>query len=583
MNTICRGILLFLCIAVNAKERIVLFASDITVHPDSTMEVQETMHVVSTHKMIIHGIVREFPTRYKDSFGRNYVVGFTIKSVTHNGQNIPFWTEPATNGKKLYIGDKNAYVPRGNNVYTITYTTERQLGFFADHDELYWNVTGNGWRLPIDKATAVVHLPHTIPANTIGAEAYTGAQGQQGTQYNATLNEHGATFATTRPLRRYQGLTIVVTFPKGSVQEPALVQKALWFMRDNAFLIGFLLILLLFICLLISCGIAAKRCKKPGTIIPLFYPPKDMSPSVVGRMKKMEFSHSFVAADIVDLAVRGFITITHKTGMLYGGSYTLTRTDRQVPSGKSDYEDALLSLLFNETTTLIINQKNSDLFEKVIQKVKNHTWHRTQTYFMYLSSFINKGSVLCIALIVLLIVVRPDDPGLIILALALTAGSMALLIWLSHVYTPEGRTLQDDIDGFELYLKTAETDRMEIIGTPPTRTPELYEHYLPYAMALGVEKQWSRQFAPLFERLEREGVSYEPVWFYGGSFRGDSFGSTVGSSFSSSLNSAIISASTSPGSSSGSRSYGGSGGGRSGGSSGGSSGGGGGGGGGGGW
>jgi hypothetical protein len=51
------------------------------------------------------------------------------------------------------------FLERGTHVYEITYRTTRQLGFFDDFDELYWNATGNGWTFAIDRAAAIVHLP----------------------------------------------------------------------------------------------------------------------------------------------------------------------------------------------------------------------------------------------------------------------------------------------------------------------------------------------------------------------------------------------------------------------------------------
>ena len=137
---------------------------------------------------------------------------------------------------------------------------------------------------------------------------------------------------------------------------------------------------------------------------------------------------------------------------------------------------------------------------------------------------------------------------------------IALFYWLLRGYTPEGLEIKKQIEGFKLFLKTTEEERLKIIGTPPTKTPELYETYLPYAIALGVEQQWSRQFAPLFERMAEQGNSYMAVWITGGRF--DTFNTnTFASGISSSISSSIASSSSPPGSSSGSGGRGSSGGG----------------------
>jgi uncharacterized membrane protein len=131
-----------------------------------------------------------------------------------------------------------------------------------------------------------------------------------------------------------------------------------------------------------------------------------------------------------------------------------------------------------------------------------------------------------------------------------------------------GRRILDQIDGFKLYLGVAEKDRLNL-ENPPERTPQLFERFLPYALALGVEQAWCEQFAAVLAAAGAGGIEYRPSWYSGASWTGIS-STTFATSMSHSLSNAISSASTAPGSSSG-------------GGGGGSSGGGGGGGGGGGW
>ena len=107
----------------------------------------------------------------------------------------------------------------------------------------------------------------------------------------------------------------------------------------------------------------------------------------------------------------------------------------------------------------------------------------------------------------------------------------------------------DKLEGFELYLKVAEQDDLNL-RHPPDMTPELFERYLPYAVALGVEQAWAEQFTSVFAALASDGVDYQPRWYHGGTFDTrhlGGFAETVGSSFSS----AISSAAKAPGSASG--------------------------------
>lgn len=153
-------------VAVNAqpasaqtRERIVSFDSEIWVHGDASMTVRETITVDSTRRKIRRGIFRDFPTKYRDLSGNRFVVGFEVQEVLRNGKREPYRTEQLSNGIRIRIGDADVLIPKGRHVYRITYRTDRQLGFFDDFDELFWNVTGNGWDFPIERARATVHLP----------------------------------------------------------------------------------------------------------------------------------------------------------------------------------------------------------------------------------------------------------------------------------------------------------------------------------------------------------------------------------------------------------------------------------------
>jgi uncharacterized membrane protein len=147
-------------------------------------------------------------------------------------------------------------------------------------------------------------------------------------------------------------------------------------------------------------------------------------------------------------------------------------------------------------------------------------------------------------------------------------GINMLFAWLIKAPTLHGRKIMDEIEGFKMYLSIAEKERLNLLN-PPERTPELFEKFLPYAIALGVENKWGNQFTSVFSGLEQDGGQYHPTWYHGhhmSRFAISDFTSSLGSSLSSSINSSA----SPPGSSSG-------------GGGGGSSGGGGGGGGGGGW
>ena len=162
-----------------ADERILSFDSDIRIHGDGGMAVTETIRVNAENVEIRRGIFRDFPTDYRDPLGNHYRVLFEVTGVTRDGAPEPFFTESRSNGTRVYIGDRDRLLPPGEHVYVLSYATDRQIGFFADHDELYWNVTGNGWGFPIDRASAHVALPVDVGRDRITMEGYVGVAGSQ--------------------------------------------------------------------------------------------------------------------------------------------------------------------------------------------------------------------------------------------------------------------------------------------------------------------------------------------------------------------------------------------------------------------
>ncbi|HZK14382.1 MAG TPA: DUF2207 domain-containing protein, partial [Desulfobaccales bacterium] len=161
------------------SERILNFKSLIKVHPDASMTVTEDITVQATGQgEIKRGIIRDFPTTYRDRLGNTVTVGFKVEEVLRDGQPEPYQTESVSNGVKIFIGQKDVFLKAGVYTYTIRYWVDRELGFFKDFDELYWNVTGNGWTFAIDRAEAYIELP--AGAKILKSSAYTGYQGDRG-------------------------------------------------------------------------------------------------------------------------------------------------------------------------------------------------------------------------------------------------------------------------------------------------------------------------------------------------------------------------------------------------------------------
>src|SRR4030042_2321223 len=215
------GVLLTLRPAASQeRERITDFESHITIHQSGSITVTETIRVFCAGQEIKRGIVRDFPTRKRLGSGKIITVPFNIVEILKDGNKEPYQVNTVSGGKKIYIGDKDIFLKPGYYTYDITYETDRQLGFFDQFDELYWNVTGNDWTFVIDRARAFIELPSG--ARILQKAAYTGPRGAKGTDFVIeSETDASISFSATRPLHPGEGFTIAVGWPKGFVPEPA--------------------------------------------------------------------------------------------------------------------------------------------------------------------------------------------------------------------------------------------------------------------------------------------------------------------------------------------------------------------------
>jgi len=325
-------------------ERILSYQSDITVHENGSMTVRETIAVRAEGAEIKRGIYRDFPTLYRGSWLTRMRVPFEVVEVLRDGKPEAYHTETLSNGKRVRIGRADVFLSPGVYTYTLTYKTDRQLGFFTNHDELYWNVTGNDWAFEIEKATAKVILPKGVPRDRLKLEGYTGPRGARGKNFTSALDGEGnAVFTTTRSLPPKEGLTIVVGWPKGYIQEPSLAKRTGYFFSDNlGLLVGLVGILVVF-AYYMRTWIRVGRDPARGTIIPLFDPPKRFSPAAVRYLVKMGYDDRCLTATILNMAVKGFLTIKEEDGV-----YVLVRTDADASSLLPEEKKVAAALLEDE-------------------------------------------------------------------------------------------------------------------------------------------------------------------------------------------------------------------------------------------
>ena len=599
------AVAVLLCAAAHADERILIYRSDITVQPDSSLLVTETIRVTAEHNQINHGIYRDFPTDYKDRWGNRYSVHFNVIGAERDGAAEAWHTERLSNGVRVYLGAKSTTVPIGPHTYALTYSATREIGFFSDHDELFWNVTGNGWGFPIDRAEAFVHLPAAVPHDAIKLDGYTGEQGSREKAFRTFTANGDPVFVTMRRFAPHEGLSILVSFPKGFITSPNRQDLISYWIEDNApaFVgaIGFVITFLYFVVVWVMVG----RDPRAGTIMPIYDLPPEYSPAAVRYLKNMGYDDKVFAAAVIDLAVKKKITIRQDTDK----KYTI------VPVAGADdslltKEEAVLRSSFPTETEL--KSANWQTVSAAVKSVKHELKASLEKiYFFSHGSYMIPGvllSVLTALLMIGLAAPTGDNSamGLCLwlsiwtfgvailvrnavrsfsqsLSAGISASFFALIFVAAEVFvigilsryisiagvliliamaplnlvfhhllkapTLAGRRLLDKIDGFRVFLSATEEDVLNRMN-PPERTPALFEKYLPFAVALDCEKAWGAQFARVLAAAGQGSAQYQPSWYSGSNFSTSNFGGFA-SSFSSGLSSAISSSSSAPGSASG--------------------------------
>jgi uncharacterized membrane protein YgcG len=546
-------------LALAEQERITSFDSAITVNQDGSMRIENTITAIVTGDQIQHGIYYDFPTIYSNTkTGGRLVIDFRVLGAQRDGQAEPYTVENLSNGKRVKIGSADTLIDPGEHTWVLRFSVDRELGYFADHDELYWNVTGNGWVFPIERASATVTLPTGAAAQITGLQAYTGASGSTTSAVTTTQTVDGTpTFVTTSILNPGEGLTIVVGWPKGYVTPPNATTRLGWFLRDNSALIaGLLGVLLVFLYYMIVWYRYGKDPER-GTVFARFAPPEGMSPGGVRYLSRMAHDSKTFTAALIDMAVKRYISIHQEHH-----KYWIER-DTAPESVLSDDELALAGALIGTSARVDFEQAHAEEIQRaILASTRPLEVDYQPRFFVSNTGYLLTGILLSVGVAVLTFFlstsgtasqfVAPVVVGIALAVMAVVFGSTL------KSYTQEGRKLVDEVAGFKMYLSVTEKDRMNLLD-PPDRTPEIFEKYLPFALALDVEQHWSEQFASVFAGMAAEGRPYAPMWYYGAYWNPANpaaFASSIGTGFSNAISASAVA----PGSKSGFRGGGGGGG-----------------------
>lgn len=564
---------------VLAREEIRAVVAEVALRVDGSVAVTETLEVTAEGDQIRRGIFRDIPTVLTNPDGSLLRSDLDVRSVTRNGRPEPFTLEAISSGQRIRIGSADVLLEPGPHRYVISYTMTRMARRFADHDELYWNATGNFWAFPIANARASI----TLPAGAVIAQiaGYTGAQGATETAVDINrTSDTTATIRTTRALAPREGLTVAVSFQKGILAEPDAAQNAAWWLSDHRGVVLPLLAVVLVLAYYLFAWRAVGRDPAKGVIIPLFHPPKGFSPALVHYIHAMGWKNSgwtaFTAA-MIDLGVKGLLRFD-KQGKTTRVIATGAQPHEALPIG----EKVIFDFFAGRGTTTLDKTSGTqvlatrDKFLRVLESENRLVYFRRNRGYV-VAGF--AGSAVALVGLVLLGALAPlwlpvgffagivlgvgtavfrsvwSGPGLLRIIIGIwvavfaanLVGSASSLLFeipidagfvaaisivainivfavLMRAPTVQGRKVMDQVEGLRMYLQTAEQERLNLAGEPEM-TVSRFEAILPYAIALGVEKPWAEHFQAELSRhaVAETGASYSPGWYH----------SSAGSAFSS--------------------------------------------------
>ncbi len=537
-----------------AQEKIRSYNSQVDIRADGSLDVTELITVHAEGNQIRRGIYRDFPTRYADRFGNRVRVDLQVLDVQRNNVMEPWFTERMSNGTRINTGNDSFLQVPADYTYTLHYRTTRQLGFFSDHDELYWNAIGTGWIFPIDSATVTVRLPSPVPIESLHAEGYTGSQGAKGSAYAAELPAPGtARYRLTQPLAPYEGFTIVLTFPKGLIHQPDQGEKFRWLLADNRGVLVALAGLIAVLVYMMRQWQKVGRDPQKGIVIARYEPREGQTPAGLHFMEKMGYDMRCFTGDVLALAVAGRLRI-HKEDHIFKDQWSLERLDASASRPVSPAQERLVQLLFRQgVDTLLLKNTNA----AILSAARENHQKNLDTEFQPKFFRRNGGKVGIAFLIAALSGIAAfatsggfGIPG-IVGVMILMVISLVVFARLVRAPTVEGRALLDEIEGLKLYMSVAEKQELGSMRGPdvPVLDASRYEAMLPFAVALGVEDAWTKKFTAAAGAAAAAAAANNMGWYNGNGPISNlgRFSNEIGSSLSSSISSAA----TPPGSSSG--------------------------------
>ncbi len=503
-------VLLFTIPAFAREWRITHFASNVTVEQDGTMSVRE--HLVVAFDGEFHGVYRDIPIEYPGPHGSNYELFLKVTKVTDAlGHKLKYDSSVQNGYRHLKI-----YIPQASNstqTVEIDYDIQNGVRWFDGYDELYWNVTGNDWPVPIEQATAIILFPPNAVGN-LRAQAFTGVYGSSAQDATVVVNGNVVRIQANDPLDMHEGLTADVMISKGVLNEPSKLTFAIWFIRSNTIV---LLPLWAFIVMFFLWWTKGRDPKADISVAPMYEPPKDMTPAEVGALVDDSVHPRDITATLVDLAVKGFVKIEEtesKTFMFSHRDYifhSLKEVGSWSSSSLEAHERVMLNHLFAGGATQIRLSELRNQFYVAIPTIKEDILAELKGKGMY---SVDPDSAHAYVLAGVLFTALPfiaaqllgwgnilDSVGLLIVSALISLILVFLFARIMTAKSLKGVRTKIEILGLQEFITRVDADRLKRMP------PDTFEKILPYAMALGIENRWAKAFQGI--------VQNPPTWYVG--------------------------------------------------------------------
>jgi uncharacterized membrane protein len=485
-------------------EQIDDFQTAIKINQDASINVTEKIFYDFGNNEQ-HGIYRDIPIKYQRN-GLRYNLRISQIAVSdENGQPVQFTTSRSGDNLRIKIGDADTLLT-GARLYVIACMIKRAINYFSDHDELYWNTTGNAWTVPINKASAEVELP-TADKNKISSACYYGPYGSQ-QKCDSNLAGNMLSFSSAN-LNPEEGMTVVAGFPKNLVEEPTTLGRIIFFLEDN-WLFGLPLIVLIVLFFVWRKYGRAPRDKHP--VVAQYDVPDKLTPLEVGTLIDASADNKDLSAEIIYLAINGFIKIIRQDGVKImgistGADYLLQKLMNSNLTD-NDFDRQLLDALIPDKEKRLSEIKKDTSSSQEFAKIKEAVYAdlKTKGYFTLNPNLFRVIFSVIGSLFIAASVFGFFQQYGLSFGISLAASGIIFFLFAPFMAqeTAKGVETKNYLKGLKLYLGVVEKDRLNFHNAPE-KNPATFEKFLPYAMVLGVEKAWAAQFEGIYKE--------EPKWY----------------------------------------------------------------------